>query len=397
MKIKKSNYDNNVFNEKQSKFSIIIPTYNDAKTIESTINSIKIQTYKKWEVIIIDDGSTDNTKKVLEKYIYDKKIKCFHQENSDQLNAVLYATQHITGDYVLILHSDDVLANDDVLERSYYYFNNNDCDAIIGNLQIMDDNEKFIRIQKTSCYKNKDYIKALQLLWLGRNLYVDTAIFKKDFFLNEVKENYLTWNMPFWLSYKPNPTIENVHNVNFSLIRYRIFAGNYINNELGKLNVINGELRTAIILMKYYSIPCFKIQYFCFRIFNKLRLLSFYRPIFLRSETKNKSKIVDYILNKRLNNFKDYLYLDALSNFYKYSNNRKIKLNFNNTFVYYGKDIRLFNKKMLNNELEYIYNYILNEMKLGFKTILIKKEDYQNLVITLKFLAIYNDIDIEVI
>ena len=55
------------------KFSIVIPTYNRANFIEQTILDIINQSYDNWELIIIDDGSTDNTKEVVSKFTHDKK------------------------------------------------------------------------------------------------------------------------------------------------------------------------------------------------------------------------------------------------------------------------------------------------------------------------------------
>ncbi len=61
--------------------SIIIPTYNRADLIERAITSVVSQTYTNWELLIIDDGSTDNTKSIIEKYLSDKRIKYIYQEN----------------------------------------------------------------------------------------------------------------------------------------------------------------------------------------------------------------------------------------------------------------------------------------------------------------------------
>ncbi len=57
------------------KFSIITPTYNRAHTIERAINSILNQNYQNYEMIIIDDGSTDNTFEILKKYLDDPRIR----------------------------------------------------------------------------------------------------------------------------------------------------------------------------------------------------------------------------------------------------------------------------------------------------------------------------------
>lgn len=379
------------------KFTIIIPTYNDADTIKFTINSVINQTYKNWEIIIMNDGSTDNTENILTPIIENNtNIRYFYQENADQLNAILNSIPYITGDYIIILHSDDILSNDNTLMNCVNYFKNNHCDAIIGNLEVMDENGNKIGFQKVSNYKKREYIKATLLLWLGRNLFVDTAVFEKNFFLSQVKESYLTWNMPFWLLFDNNPKMSNVHKVDFSLISYRVFSGNYINNELGKLNVINGELRTALFLMNFYYIPFFKIQYYCFRIFNKLKITEIYQPFFRKKSSSKKAKLIEYILKKRFDNYNNYEYFKALLNFYKHKNSRKINLIIDNLKLYYGKDMRTFNKKMLNGELEDFYYNIFSEMEKGFSTITINKEGYNDLLVVLKFLGIYYDVNIEI-
>ena len=51
------------------KFNIIMPTYNDSDSIEETIKSLISQNYKNWRLLISDDGSTDNTKEIIEKYL----------------------------------------------------------------------------------------------------------------------------------------------------------------------------------------------------------------------------------------------------------------------------------------------------------------------------------------
>ena len=56
------------------KISVIMPTYNDCKSIEETLDSLKNQTYKNWELVIVDDGSIDDTKKVINRYIENNNL-----------------------------------------------------------------------------------------------------------------------------------------------------------------------------------------------------------------------------------------------------------------------------------------------------------------------------------
>lgn len=87
------------------KFSVIIPVFNKAETIQDSINSILAQTYKKFEIIIVDDGSTDNLK---EKLLDFKMIKVIRQKNSGVSVARNYGIKEATGDYICFLDADDI-------------------------------------------------------------------------------------------------------------------------------------------------------------------------------------------------------------------------------------------------------------------------------------------------
>lgn len=95
---------------KRYKISVIIPTYNRAWCIENAIKSVIKQNYDNWELIIIDDGSTDNTRDIVKKYLNNKKIKYFYKENSWKIPSVNYAIDNLidkNSDILFILDSDD--------------------------------------------------------------------------------------------------------------------------------------------------------------------------------------------------------------------------------------------------------------------------------------------------
>ena len=107
------------------KFTIIMPTYNDSESIIEALDSVVMQTYKNWELLISDDGSTDDTREIIQQYLKKKKekrIKYYYHNNQDQLNAILNIFPYITGDYIYILHSDDLLADKYVLEKALKEF-----------------------------------------------------------------------------------------------------------------------------------------------------------------------------------------------------------------------------------------------------------------------------------
>jgi len=92
------------------KVSVIIPTYNRADLLPRAIQSVINQTYKDWELLIVDDGSTDNTKEVVEKFVKkDPRIKYFYKENGGQGSARNLGIKNSKGSYVICLDSDDIL------------------------------------------------------------------------------------------------------------------------------------------------------------------------------------------------------------------------------------------------------------------------------------------------
>lgn len=90
------------------KVSIIIPTYNRADLILQTIQSVLTQTFTDYEIIVIDDGSTDNTAEVLRDFIESGKILYIRQENSGESAARNHGLRLAHGEYIAFLDSDDL-------------------------------------------------------------------------------------------------------------------------------------------------------------------------------------------------------------------------------------------------------------------------------------------------
>ena len=95
------------------KISIIIPTYNYGRYIEELINNLQQQSFQNWEAIIVDDGSTDNTRELVERYGKDEKrityLKISNKGNAAARNVGL---GHATGDFIHFLDADDLLSKD---------------------------------------------------------------------------------------------------------------------------------------------------------------------------------------------------------------------------------------------------------------------------------------------
>jgi glycosyltransferase involved in cell wall biosynthesis len=88
-------------------FSIVLPTYNRAQILPKTIASVLKQTYVNWELLVVDDGSTDNTKKIVED-INDNRVSYLSQDNQERSVARNNGIKNATGQYVCFLDSDDL-------------------------------------------------------------------------------------------------------------------------------------------------------------------------------------------------------------------------------------------------------------------------------------------------
>jgi len=89
------------------KFTIITPTYDREDLVQITIQSIINQTFKDWELLLVDDGSTDNTEQTIQQYLQDTRIKYIKKKNSGQADSLNVGASHATGSFITFLDSDD--------------------------------------------------------------------------------------------------------------------------------------------------------------------------------------------------------------------------------------------------------------------------------------------------
>lgn len=92
------------------KISIIVPIFNAEKYLEDCINSILNQTYKDWELILVNDGSIDKSEIICEKFLKNNpKIKYFYKSNGGVSNTRNFGIDHASGEYIMFVDSDDIL------------------------------------------------------------------------------------------------------------------------------------------------------------------------------------------------------------------------------------------------------------------------------------------------
>ncbi len=131
--------------EKELFFSIVIPAYNRAHMIKQTLESTFLQTYNNYEIIVVDDGSTDNTEEVVmsiknPKVVYHKKI------NEERAVARNTGFNLAKGDYVTLLDSDDFLYPTHLEEAVKYIKANKDVVVIRFDFDVVDSDKKVLQI-----------------------------------------------------------------------------------------------------------------------------------------------------------------------------------------------------------------------------------------------------------
>jgi len=174
--------------------SIIMPAYNSSRWISDSIQSVLDQYYEQWELLIVDDGSTDNTKNIVKDFLNDKRIKYYYQENSGPAVARNYGISKASGKYLAFLDSDD-LWKPNKLEMQFNHLNkNSDCCLIHTNYSIFEYNTQTSKpFQQTPWFSNWDENERLLMFDTIGTLTVLTETqliknlggFKNDFYGTE--------------------------------------------------------------------------------------------------------------------------------------------------------------------------------------------------------------------
>ncbi|MEY2832206.1 MAG: hypothetical protein RLZZ574_1464, partial [Cyanobacteriota bacterium] len=155
------------------KVSIIIPTYNSENTIGETIASVQQQSFTNWELIIIDDGSQDNTAGVV-KNIAESRIKLFVYENGGVAVARNRGIAQATGEFITFLDADDLWTHDKLALQIEALNQNPKAKVAYSWTSFVDENGKFIFSGKRLYYQGNIYEDLLltNFLLSGSNILV---------------------------------------------------------------------------------------------------------------------------------------------------------------------------------------------------------------------------------
>lgn len=169
------------------KFSVVIPAYNRSKVVLRAINSVLNQTFQDFEIIVVDDGSEDETKEVVTS-IRDERIKYVWQKNQGATIARNTGILHSSGLYVSFLDSDDAWHRNMLEKQSQAYMNDPEVGCVYTDVQVVESDGKKHHFSKPlgacdNSYKAilaQGYMAPTSVVSGKRDLLIEVGMFDKD-------------------------------------------------------------------------------------------------------------------------------------------------------------------------------------------------------------------------
>lgn len=284
--------------------SIIIPTFNRAHLIGETLNSVLAQTYPYWECIIIDDGSTDNSKKIIGEYV--KKDFRFHYYNrpKEKIKGLTscrnYGFSLSKGDYISWFDSDDLYFSNAL--ETYINLFLKSTDVVVARLEKVD-LETGNKIGESKIISNN----IIEDYFIGKiSFYVYGPFWRRKFLENQIDlfdekiSNLEDWDFNLRMLYE-NPEIVFYDK---PLTKYRIHNQSLI-KEIGKLNfneinsemyarekhltLINNNKKANVLVLKIFIVQRYKYFFREAMVKNDK-----YRLFYLKNLLKKELEILDF-------------------------------------------------------------------------------------------------------
>ena len=219
-------------------FSIVIATFNSEKYINQTLNSIKNQNFKNFELIIVDKNSSDKTIDIIKKYKF-KNIKIIRKNDKGIYDALNIGIRNSKGAIISILHSNDQFFKKTVLNDVNDAFKLNDVDIIYGDLVYYDKKmKKLLRYWKSGNFKNFSFNKGWSpphpSFFVKRKIYLKYGLYKTNIgtssdielmhrFIKKKKISFKYLNkilIKMRYGGKSNESIKTIINQNIKIIKF---------------------------------------------------------------------------------------------------------------------------------------------------------------------------------
>jgi len=258
--------------KKKNLITILINSYNGEKTIYKTIKSALAQTYKKYEILIIDDAKINNIVNLIKKF-KNKKIRFYRNKKNIGLGkSRVFAQSKIRGQYVCILDQDDTWNKNKIKMQLKLFLNNKKIALVASGYKLFDENNKIMSLEN-KYYDLNNFINYLSF----KNIFAHSTIMYKVQYAKSVGwySNKLVYAQDYDLTVKLlkkykfkflKSFLTNIRVNPKSMTRSKIFQINTINEELIILKKIRTiyNLNLNNLIKNYYQYFKTKIKLFLY-------------------------------------------------------------------------------------------------------------------------------------
>jgi len=164
------------------KVSVILTCYNGARWISEAIASVLAQTYRDFELLIIDDGSTDNSKEIVASYLSDKRVRYIYQSNRGFSAAINRGIKESSGSLIGFIGQDDLWLPNKLELQVKYFSKHKNVDLVRSNYYSIDSEGRVIRLVKERVPPFSSRQKMIEHLFLHNFIGFETVLVKKKCF-----------------------------------------------------------------------------------------------------------------------------------------------------------------------------------------------------------------------
>lgn len=310
----------------EKKISVIVPIYNQEKYLEKCINSLLKQEYSNYELILINDGSTDSSENIIKKYCSNPRIKYIKKENSGVSDSRNIGISKATGEYIVFVDGDDTVERDYLKVMSCNMKNN---DVVICAYNICDEKYNIKEKIEYNKIEDKTFYNTIMNPMNKINGYCWNKMVRKDKITKKFRDKItIMEDLLFWVD--NSEQIKNYNIINDRLYNYVIHNNSALHNTgVKKSDLSTLDVDKVLLANPNNTYAIFYKENYCHAYYN--------------IELKNKNAKLSKILKKK--------YCDDAKKYYKQvMKSNRIKL---------SRKIKLFLRKNIKIIFK-IRNYIKN-------------------------------------
>ena len=210
--------------------SVVMATYNMSRYLPLAVGSVLAQTYENIELLIVDDGSTDDTAKVVEPFLDDPRVKYRVQENKGQASAKNHGVRESSGEYIAFLDADDMWASEKIDLQLPVFSRSGTLGVVYSRLVYIDENGTQLKVSDEELFRGRVSGPLLIRNFVG----FSTSVVRKECFdrLGGFKEQIrMGIDYDLWLRFSTQYEFDYVDR---PLLYYRVWSGQMSNNCKGR-------------------------------------------------------------------------------------------------------------------------------------------------------------------